>query len=347
MLKKIIITTCLALSTNTMATTVDLYGDNPSHAAQVLRKYSQEVSQLIDTFNKEIAFADKEDKVKFAKLVEQKKNLINKIKNSEGYAFVDLQTVYYPDDKQGYTTIEVVRKDEKERLYYVHPKLTTKATVPVKHDLITKRLEFNQLEMKLLQANKLDPSDMSCPVYHCISGFNHPQLKPYLAVFNRGVAKHKELIINTLNSDVNPERRAAAAFLIGHFKDPQEIIKTLMPHIKDKDEGVRNDVMRVIAQTMAKAHITDIDVARVLPLINSPFTTDRNKALYILFSAIKSEKGKQLVLKQGRRNLVNLLRLKQPNNHEFAYLILKEISGKDYGEKNTAAWQSWADSLFV
>jgi hypothetical protein len=29
------------------------------------------------------------------------------------------------------------------------------------------------------------------------------------------------------------------------------------------------------------------------------------------------------------------------NNHDFAYSILKAISGEAYGERDAAAWQAW------
>ncbi|WP_332248013.1 HEAT repeat domain-containing protein [Legionella tunisiensis] len=67
-------------------------------------------------------------------------------------------------------------------------------------------------------------------------------------------------MIDTLNNDPDPSRRAAAAFLMGHFKDPNEIISLLMVHVNDRDSGVRNNVMRVIAATMFKANIAPIDV---------------------------------------------------------------------------------------
>ncbi|STX29681.1 Uncharacterised protein [Legionella beliardensis] len=343
MLKKFLCVSALVVSgTVSAANIVDLYGDNPNNADRVLRKYSHEVNQLMTSLTKTLLTKDlKKDEQDFLKLAIRKKNLTEKIKQNEGYAFVDLQTIYYPDDKNSYTTIEVVRHDEKERLHYVQPKVNIKLNQRDKHDLIAKRIEFDNIEMRLINENKLNPAD-PCPVYHCVSGFTHAQLKPYLAIFNRGATTQKNFIIKTLKEDPNPERRAAAAFLVGHFKDPKEIISTLMPSVEDRSEGVRNNVMRVIAYTMQKAHISDINIDTILPLINSPYTTDRNKALSILSSAVKSTDGKKIILAKGKKRLVEILRLKQPNNHEFAYIILKEISGKNYSDTDIDAWQKWS-----
>jgi hypothetical protein len=36
-----------------------------------------------------------------------------------------------------------------------------------------------------------------------------------------------------------------------------------------------------------------------------------------------------------------MLKLKQPNNHNISYQLLKKISGKDFGEDNSIAWEKW------
>lgn len=39
--------------------------------------------------------------------------------------------------------------------------------------------------------------------------------------------------------------------------------------------------------------------------------------------------------------LLKLLALEQPNNHDFAYQILKQVSGQDFGEHEVARWRAW------
>ena len=160
-------------------------------------------------------------------------------------------------------------------------------------------------------------------------------------MFNEGAVKEKTLILNTLKHDPNPERRAAAAFLVGHFQDPHEILSVLLPQVTDKDEDVRNNVMRVMGTTMMKAKISDINIEPILALLDSPSTTDRNKALIILLTAVESDAVKKQILQKGTNNLLAILRLEQPNNHDWAYHILKKISGKDFGETNLDAWRKW------
>jgi len=40
-----------------------------------------------------------------------------------------------------------------------------------------------------------------------------------------------------------------------------------------------------------------------------------------------------------------MLRLEQPNNHDYAYKILKAISGQELGERDYAAWESWLNAV--
>lgn len=86
--------------------------------------------------------------------------------------------------------------------------------------------------------------------------------------------------------------------------------------------------------------ITQINVLPFLRLLDSPYTTDRNKALFVLFNSLDSH-SKRIILQKGKVKLLALLRLKQPNNHRISYLLLKKISGKDFGENNSKAWEKW------
>jgi hypothetical protein len=144
-----------------------------------------------------------------------------------------------------------------------------------------------------------------------------------------------------LNEEHNPTRRASAVLLVGHFTDPKEIINTLLPYINDEDSTVRNNSMRVIATTLVKAKRLTLDVRPFLELLNSPYLTDRNKALFILYNLSISARVRAACIKSAVR-LVALLALKQPNQHDTAYLLLKQISGQDFGEHNVPAWRQWA-----
>ena len=105
--------------------------------------------------------------------------------------------------------------------------------------------------------------------------------------------------------------------------------------------AMKNNAIRVIGETMNRANISNINMVPFLNLLNSPYNTDRNKALYVLLAAAESPSSKKLIIQQGSRNLLAMLKLKQPNNHDISYQLLKKISGKDFGEYNSIAWEKW------
>lgn len=321
---------------------LDVHGTDQKKAELIIKEYGNDIRKLIEAarIGLETGNADNID----PKVKKQKALLQDQIKKQYGFVYLELQTTFYGNKKDLYTTIEVITKDKSSLLSYIDPpqpkETTSVSRKPIKKDLIYEMMEYDAIGFSLFMKHQLG-SNSKCPVFHCTVGFEHPKLKPYLALFNQGAIKEKKLILNTLKNDPNPERRAAAVFLIGHFKDPNEILTVITPYIQDKSTAVRNNVMRVIGLTIDKAKIYDIDLKPILALLESPSSTDRNKALAVIFMATKSPANRNIILQLGGDNIVALLALKQLNNHDWAYYILRNLSGKDFGEHNIRAWHKW------
>jgi hypothetical protein len=318
-------------------TVVDVYGTDEKTADYLVKKYENRVAFVEEGFYKNLQKSNgKINDDDFEKMMRERMIISKKIMADYDFSYVDISTVLYPGNETLYTTIDVIDKNNPERMKFV----TMNNKGLRKPDVIDKMMEYSELETSLMVTNQLDTTNISCPVYHCVSGFHHPKLKPYLSIFNQGVQRDKKLIIDTLNHDQNPNRRAAAAFLMGHFQDPKEIVSILSFHVDDPDDRVRNNVIRVISETLRKSKIT-IDVSPFLSLLDSPFLTDRNKSLSVIWLESESSQGKRQIIQSGGDKLLSILALKQPNNHDLAYRILKNISGKDFGEYNIAAWKQW------
>lgn len=321
-------------------TTIDLFGDE-GRAAHVLKKYSGPILALEASLHQFLLSDELQDHPeKLKEAGERKRALIDKIKKDYGYAYVDLSTVNYSSDSV-FITIEVIRNDETYRLKFIDDHK------PIEHsnknDLIHQMERYNRLGIKLFLNDQLDPDKLNCPLYHCTWGFDHPTLKPFYSQFKQGVAAQKSLIIDTLNTDPDPGRRAAAVFLVGHFDNPQEIIDVLVPHVLDNDSEMRNNAVRVIGTTLMKYKAAHFNINPFLHLLASPYDTDRNKSLLVLLQVCDG--NQQEIIKKGKESLLALLALKQPNNHEPAYQILKKISGKTYSDTDLKAWRAWADSV--
>lgn len=347
MIKKILVLSILASSAMAQAyqtDVVDVYGAKPSVAKRIMKNYAKEVSRLELTMQNQMlqtpgSFESKE----FQALVLQQVQLREKIKKENQLKYVNFETIIYPKDDSLYTTIEVVDSDHPERLRFVKEAADYKSR-PYKPDLVGAMQKYQQVNTELMLHHKISPTPGKCPVYHCTAGFEHPQLKPYLNLFNEGAVKQKSFIIKTIKNDPDPERRAAAVFLTSHFKDPKEIIAVLSNSLTDEYEGVRNNVMRVMAETVEKSH-AKIDPLPIIATLDSPVTTDRNKALYVLIAVADNPGYHSVIREKGSEKLISLLALNQPNNGEMAHILLKKISGKQYSRTDLSAWKNWASSL--
>ncbi len=336
---------CVAVHAGTQ---VDVYGLNPQSSSRIIKQYGKAVATIESLLQDELKKMHQEDEygASVKRLLAEKQALIKKIKRDYGFLFVEFQTVFYPGEADTYTTIEVVDKQHAERMRFVNalPYTAPKREKIYRPDLIDAMLRYQGIVTDLMRHNQLGPLQTACPVYHCFAGFEMPVLKPFLAVFNNGVIKDRQLILKTVRDDPDPERRAGAVFLVGHFRDPHEILSLLSPLVRDRDPAVRNNVMRVIALTMETAKISDIDPMPFIEALDSPYTTDRNKALFVLYAATASEKARLIILHQGGMRLLDLMQLKQPNNHDSAFVILKKLSGQSFTTNDTTAWRSWVQS---
>lgn len=318
---------------------VDVYGATLSHQKFILDHYGQKIydistipTRYIQTHPNYWKNPDQYDAM-FQSVSKKNEALKSEIKNKLHLAYIDFDTIDYPD-KKSYVTIEVIEQQDHERLRLLGTHTPQNYHMPVKKDLCDAMIEYNFKGSSLFsQQNKAIFLD-DCPVYHCTFGFKHPDLKPYLERFNQGAIAERAAILKILKQDPIIERRMAAVMLVGHFKNPQEIIQILFPYVHDPDDGVRNNAMRVIGDTMRHSKYTDIDVRPFIRLLLSPYVTDRNKALLVLSQAAESPKQRKIILQLGRIYLEHLAQLKQPNNRNFAVSILGKTTRIGFTSNN-------------
>ena len=347
----------MIICSNTWAKTmVDLHGLHGEIVPRLLKKYTPDIQQVETQIMNEFFKLNvgNFDVQHYGDLVAQKQRLIATIKQEGPFAFVDLQTVYYQDNLIA-TTLEIIDDTESNRMRFVsplaHPQWTALRVrlqniyrkLMQRPDLINKMQEYENLVTQLTITHQLDDNGNDCPAYHCLTAFKHRDLIPYWDIFQQGVVKEKKIILSTLRNDLDPERRAAAAFLVGHFSDPKEILTTLSPSIEDVAPQVRNNALRVIALTLFKSHLNETDCMPFIKLLDSPFVSDRNKALTVLLALADNSTNQKKIIQYASQSIMDLLRLTQPDNHESAHLLLKKISKQDFGEYQFLKWQDWVN----
>jgi hypothetical protein len=102
-----------------------------------------------------------------------------------------------------------------------------------------------------------------------------------------------------------------------------------------------NNAMRVLATIANEHHEVAIPLEPIVVALDHPLTTDRNKAAAILDGLSRHDDNKPIIRARAGTTLVAMLALRQPNNHDIAYTILKTISGRDFGPRDVEAWRSW------
>lgn len=275
------------------------------------------------------------------------KSILMKINALGNFKLTKISTIYYPDDKVQYTTIDVVKATDSYRIP-VSSKRVIKKQID-KSDGLTNLFTiwdaYSQRNTKLMYSSNPDSKSKSCPVVHCIWGFDKKELKYDVPELTRGASKYKNQLMDIIEHSANSTERGEAIFILAHINNYQELAHFLIKFTNDQDAGVRNNAMRVLGSILAQHDVTRLDIDRIIKAIDYPYVTDRNKAGYVLLSiVIKDKSSRPLVIKKSGTTLLNLLKLKQPNNHDFAYHILKVISNKNYSDRDYISWKKWLDS---
>jgi HEAT repeat protein len=188
-------------------------------------------------------------------------------------------------------------------------------------------------------------SRVDCPALHCWGDHLDPAVREVAGrMFSRAPAHAEALAVIALN-DADGAHRAAAIYLLAMANDLPLLLRTVSLAMRDPNSTVRNNSLRVLADVVSFRHDAWIGIDPILDALQYPSTTDRNKAAAVLDSILRhrpvtSSTRKAIVLRAGR-TLTRMLRLQQPNNHQFAHAILIKLSGVDFGEHNYIRWEKW------
>jgi hypothetical protein len=314
---------------------VDVYGTDRLDAASVRSKHGEKLQRYFDT----------EDEKESDRL---EKEIIDAIlAENKDLGWVKLSTVVYYDKGDvplGFITIDVVeRKDMKARLTFGAP---PSGDFEDPDGLLAAWKDYESTYFRMLREQKIGPQRVACPAFHCMGGYEHEALRPFGERFVKGVPPNQDRLARILKDDRDPKDRAAAAFLLAHIKDGKKLVDLMLPSLNDPDTIVRNNASRVLVNVAMFHHEIPIPLKPLLRALNGPTMYDRNKAVAVISGLLERPDGSKLhpeILRDAGPTLIKLLALEQPNNHDFAYKVLKKVSGKDLGERDYEAWRTWLD----
>jgi hypothetical protein len=317
---------------------IDLFGSEHLTVEEMIASEPQ----LFTKFCEELR-AENEEKVE---RIQQE--LSEKLKTRFDLSFARLSAITYfeKQEKIVYITFDVVEhKDASKRLNFLD---SPREVLDDPENLIAAWDLYMNTGMQLVAAGELDNQVVKCSAFHSLFGHQHPKLAPFEKQFVEGAARNKEELIAIFLKDGREHYRANAAFLLAYIPNGEELVEILSKRLRDPSAEVRNNVMRVFACIAFEHPEIGLPIDEVLKALDFPNTTDRNKAAAIIFGILSHEPLFDLYSNKvlaASKALLKMLKLKQPNNSEWAYQILKRISHEDFPKENLADWEQWVLSV--
>jgi hypothetical protein len=318
---------------------VDVYKTDQISAKDINKKFSKQLQEIKNIMQSPGGIISPENQDKFSLLI---KNTNNDIKKMGDFAFVSIAPVMYPNVENIYITVDIVDQKDRKRLALFTPEPTK--SLPDPDHLIALWEEYEKTGFELFLKSKSPPTFKSCPAFHCIFGFEHPLLKKYQVIFANKVPKDKAQLITILRQDKDPEKRAAAAFLLAHLKNGEELINILTPSMYDPASGVRNNVIRALGMTISKMNNPDFPIDKAVAALHFPAETDRNKSLYLISNLVTQPRYAKYVQQHASQELMDNLKMSQLNLHDTSYEVLVIMSGKKFDSRDYTAWEHWLKS---
>lgn len=317
--------------------TLDVYQSKQITAQQIDKMFGADLKQIAAMMISLNAFPTPKNS---KDLMSKMGKLLGEIHKLGDFAYLSVSPVMYPGIKRISFSIDVVDKDAEKRMRDFLPKPQKMLDDP--NHLIENWQAYEKDAFNYMIRHKIGKPYQHCPAFHCIFGFEQPGLKHYGEKFSREVPRFKKQLISILRNDRREQNRGAAAYLLAHLKDPNEIVEALSPSIRDSHSSVRNNVMRVLAGTAASAKVNRFPIDAAIKALSYPAESDRNKALYMLLSITTMPKYAAYVREHGCYDVVAQFHMAQPNLHDMAHNVLKNISGKNYPANDISAWDNWA-----
>lgn len=270
--------------------------------------------------------------------------IVDELRKLGDFAHVGLTLVGYhdPDGISHCLTVDFVDRADADRRMPFVPEPTNAYDDP--EGLLADWATYEARRHELLSTQQTSAKRTECPAFHCLGDHAHPELKPLTDKFVSRAPEHAATLAAILRDDFDEAHRAAAALLLAYQSDGADVVAQMVPAFRDSSSLVRNNAMRVVMDIAFYHPEVDVPLEPVLDALSYPETLDRNKAAAIIDGLLERPGAEPMharVRQRAGATLVEMLRLEQRNNHNFAYSILRKISGQSFGERDYAAWEAW------
>ena len=143
---------------------------------------------------------------------------------------------------------------------------------------------------------------------------------------------------------LQPSFRMSAIELLGYAPGRKQLVALLLPFVRDKQEGVRNETLRMLGDAQHHAQTVVLPLETILDAMWMPRETDRNKSTWALVRIVEVEgpaHAREIAQKSGDV-LVSMVGMSQDIDATPARLLLEAISGERHGN-DRGAWRQWVE----
>jgi hypothetical protein len=165
--------------------------------------------------------------------------------------------------------------------------------------------------------------------------------------------EHWEQLVAVLHNSRDAKQRAIAAQVIAYAQDKKQIVRELIPAVRDPDAMVRNNSTRALSlmYSYSKAHpelaitVPPELVQTLLKMLHSLEWLDRNKAVGLLLSLDDDQSVLRSLKEQGVPALIEMSNW-QTGHGMMAFMLLGKLAGMTH-EESLEAWKQGKQSSII
>lgn len=239
-----------------------------------------------------------------------------------------------------YITFDLVdAKDAKTRMPF--------RPVPSGHpkdpeDLVAAWQQYSELGLSLAREGTIPATEHpSCPAYHCLWGSPTPELEALERRFIEGAVSNKKALIEVLNREADPRKRAGALYVLAYLREAKELTDLLFKALEDPSEEARAAALQIFSDIALYHKTVFIEIQKIIPVLDFPATSDRSGALGLLVALADNPTYRPYVMTRATPYLPPLLKMQQPNVHDLAFTLLSLLSQETYDRRDYQAWEDW------
>lgn len=240
-------------------------------------------------------------------------------------------------DHAMYATFDVVDEIDRGRLAFAPE---PKRTVADPAGLLAAWKSYYDLGSDLTRRGQMPVDRPDCPGFYCLWGGATPELEALQQKFIAGAAAKERELRTVLTHEADPEKRAAAVFVLSYGTRGEKVLEACFAALKDPSAVVRGAGLQILADIIN--HRKDMPVAaeRILPLLDDPSSSVRRKTLGLLVPLVDAKEQRPKILSSAPR-LLELLKLSEPGGHDLAFTVLSQLAQKAFGRRDYASWEKW------